>query len=171
MRKKTISFLLAAFCCGILAFIALVTISAMPREAFCGGTNFFLRSPAFDYGDKIPAQYTCDGEDISPPLEWGNSPAGTGYFTLIVNDPDAPAGNWIHWKVTYIPATFTGLREGIPKEEELPSGIKQGKNTWGTVGYRGPCPPGGSHRYFFTLTAYDGSGQVLGQAILMGKYR
>ena len=133
--------------------------------------TFKIWSPAFEYGDKIPSKYTCDGVNVSPPLIWENPPANTSYYTLLVNDPDAPAGNWIHWNVTYIPGHFKKLNEGVLTKSELPNGIKQGKNTWGTIGYRGPCPPGGTHRYFFTLKAFDKNGQELGKAVLMGKYR
>ncbi len=164
-RKKVISSIIIAL---VLAF----AMAYFSTKSYSGEKkDFTLSSPAFEYDTKIPSRYTCDGKDVSPPLTWKNAPPGKSYYTLLVNDPDAPVGNWIHWNVTYIPGNFKKLDEGVPTEPELPNGIKQGKNTWGTIGYRGPCPPGGTHRYFFTLMAYDKTGKQIGKAVLMGKYR
>ncbi len=116
---------------------------------------FEITSTAFAGGAAIPSRYTCDGEDTSPPLAWHGAPEGTRAFALICDDPDAPAGTWIHWVVYDIPATETGLAEGVPRQETLPNGAKQGVNSWGRVGYNGPCPPRGTHRYFFTLYALN----------------
>lgn len=116
---------------------------------------FELTSAAFASGATIPSRYTCDGDDLSPPLAWQGAPAGTRAFALICDDPDAPAGTWIHWVIYDIPATETGLAEGIPPQETLPGGARQGVNSWGRVGYNGPCPPRGTHRYFFTLYALN----------------
>ncbi len=158
--------------CPVFIIVFLIFSSIFIAQATCAEKSTFkLISPAFKYGDRIPSKYTCDDVDVSPPLVWENPPAKTSYFTLLVNDPDAPVGNWIHWNVTFIPGNFRKLEEGVPTSSQLPSGIKQGKNTWGTVGYRGPCPPGGTHRYFFTIKAFDRGGHELGEAVLMGRYR
>ncbi len=116
---------------------------------------FAITSAAFASGATIPPRYTCDGEDLSPPLAWQGAPEGTRAFALICDDPDAPAGTWIHWVIYNIPATEAGLAEGIPSQETLPNGARQGVNSWGRVGYNGPCPPRGTHRYFFTLYALN----------------
>ena len=116
---------------------------------------FALWSTAFSNGELIPVRFTADGDNISPPLEWECS-FEAGSFALVCEDPDAPAGNWIHWVVYNIPGCAGILEEGIPAEAELEDGILQGKNSWGNIGYGGPAPPSGKHRYFFTLYALDG---------------
>ncbi len=119
---------------------------------------FTLESPAFEHGAPIPVGHTCDGEDISPRLEWTEAPAVTKSFALLVDDPDAPVGNWVHWVVFDLPASARSLPEGIPKDGRLrdPAGAIQGKNDFGRLGWGGPCPPPGkSHRYFFKLLALD----------------
>ena len=148
---------------------------------------FYLISSAFSQGGAIPAQYTCDGADVSPPLSWGGGPAGTAAFALICEDPDAPVGNWVHWVVYNIPAGRDSLPEGLPAVGQLEDGTVQGVNGWGRTGYGGPCPPSGTHRYFFRLYALDSllelpaganaselreamSGHVLDEAELMGVY-
>lgn len=107
-------------------------------------------SPAFDYGARIPVQYTCDGPDRIPPLRWEGLPAGTKSLVLIMDDPDAPMGTWVHWVVFDIPPETQGIEEG-----QAPPG-RSGRNSWGRTGYGGPCPPRGKpHRYFFRLYALD----------------
>lgn len=118
-----------------------------------------LTSPAFAHEESIPAQYTCSGSDISPALSWGEPPAGTQSFALIMDDPDAPAGTWVHWVVFNIPASARGLAEALPPGETLPDGGVQGRNSNGNIGYNGPCPPSGTHRYFFKFYAL---GEMLG---------
>lgn len=147
-----------------------------------------LASPAFAAGGEIPRKYTCDGEDISPPLEWGAPPAGTRGLALIMDDPDAPAGTWDHWLLYNLPADARGLPEGVSPDATRPDGGRHGKNSWGRLGYGGPCPPSGQHRYFFRLYALDipldlpagankaqllaaMSGHILAQGELMGTYR
>lgn len=147
-----------------------------------------IKSSAFGSGEMIPVKYTCDGADFSPPLEWTAGPAGTKSFALICDDPDAPMGTWVHWVVYDIPATATMLAEGITREKELPGGGTQGVNDFRRIGYGGPCPPGGTHRYFFKLYALDAAlslkpgitkdqllkamkGRILAEAQLMGTYR
>ncbi|HAL44626.1 MAG TPA: YbhB/YbcL family Raf kinase inhibitor-like protein [Phycisphaerales bacterium] len=146
-----------------------------------------LNSTAFQEGQIIPLKYTCDGQNYSPPLQWGELPTGTQSIALISDDPDAPAGTWVHWLIWNIPAKRTELEENIPKIKELPDGVMQGVNSNGTIGYTGPCPPSGTHRYYFKLFALDTmlqlpdsvskailvdamNGHVLGEGSLMGKY-
>lgn len=114
-----------------------------------------ITSSVFKEGEPIPSKYTCDGEDISPPLKWSSLPEGTKSLALISDDPDAPVGTWVHWVIYNIPPTVTELEEGIPTDKELPSGAKQGMNDFKKIGYGGPCPPSGTHRYFFKLYALD----------------
>jgi Raf kinase inhibitor-like YbhB/YbcL family protein len=114
-----------------------------------------LTSDAFTHEGPIPAQYACTGSDISPSLTWSEPPAGTQSFALIMDDPDAPAGTWVHWVLFNIPASSRGLPEAVPSEGTLSDGSMHGKNSSGNLGYNGPCPPSGTHRYFFKLYALD----------------
>ena len=148
---------------------------------------FELMSPVFVAGEAIPLKYTCDGDDVSPPLAWSDPPAGTQSFALICDDPDAPVGTWVHWVLYDLPADARELPEAVPSDAELPDGGRQGNNSWPRIGYGGPCPPSGSHRYFFKLYALDTvlgldagatkkelllamEGHVLAQVELMGTY-
>jgi Raf kinase inhibitor-like YbhB/YbcL family protein len=150
---------------------------------------FTITSTAFRDGAAIPAKYTCDGVDVSPPLAWSGAPAGTRSFALIVDDPDAPAGTWVHWVLYNLPADVSELPENIAKVESLDlGGARQGRNDFRRPGYGGSCPPPGpAHRYFFKLYALDArlelkggaqkkeveaamEGHVLGSAQLMGTY-
>lgn len=113
-------------------------------------------SPAFKAQELIPEKYTCDGADISPPLVWKNFSKETKGFALIMDDPDAPVGLWVHWVVYNIPVEVTELPENIEKKEKIKIKnfeITQGKNSWPKIGYGGPCPPDKKHRYFFKLYA------------------
>ncbi|MDA2933605.1 YbhB/YbcL family Raf kinase inhibitor-like protein [Acidobacteria bacterium AH-259-D05] len=149
---------------------------------------FQLTSTSFNAGEHIPRKYSCDGEDVSPPLTWSDAPKGTESLALIVDDPDAPVGTWVHWVLYNLPAKIHALPEGISPDAELADGGRHGTNSWGRLGYGGPCPPGGTHRYFFKLYALDmvldlavGSdkeqllkameGHTLAQTELMGRYR
>ena len=115
-----------------------------------------VSSPAFKEGEKIPIKYTCDGQDVSPALTWGEPPVGAQSLALIVDDPDAPVGVFTHWVIFNIPSDSRQLVEVIPTQAQLPSGALQGKNDFGRIGYGGPCPPPGRpHRYQFTLYALD----------------
>lgn len=119
-----------------------------------------LSSIAFQDGERIPVKYTCEGQDISPPLMWSEPPPGTQSLALIVDDPDAPGGVFTHWVLFNILPDSRELPEAVPTQAQLPSGALQGKNDFGRVGYGGPCPPPGRpHRYCFTLYALD---RVLG---------
>ncbi len=122
-----------------------------------------LTSTAFSEGERIPAKYTGDGQDVSPPLSWSGLPERTKELALICDDPDAPSAEpWVHWVIYKIPADCGGLPEGVAKTAQLdePPGALQGRNSWPsgqTIGYRGPAPPPGHgvHRYFFRLCALD----------------
>ena len=114
-----------------------------------------LLSPAFENGDAIPVKYTCDGENISIPLVFENVPKEAKSIAIIMDDPDAPMGVFVHWVIYDIPASMQGLPEGIPGHPELEYGIKQGRNDFGKIGYGGPCPPSGVHRYYIKAYALD----------------
>ncbi|MBM4446169.1 MAG: YbhB/YbcL family Raf kinase inhibitor-like protein [Chloroflexi bacterium] len=119
---------------------------------------FVITSSAFVAGAKIPVKYTCEGQNVSPPLDWNQVPAGTASFALIVDDPDAPFGVFTHWVIFNLPPDTRGLPEAVPKDGKLASGALQGKSGAGKIGYFGPCPPSGSpHHYRFTLCALDKS--------------
>jgi Raf kinase inhibitor-like YbhB/YbcL family protein len=118
-----------------------------------------ITSSAFMHQAEIPTQYTCEGADISPPLSWNSIPNGTKSLALIVDDPDAPDPaapkmTYVHWVLYNLPVTSVGLQEAI-SATELPKGTEQGINDWNKIGYGGPCPPKGRHRYFFKLYALD----------------
>ncbi len=143
-----------------------------------------LHSPAFQHEGEIPSKYTCRGEDVSLPLSWEGVPKGTKSFALIMEDPDAPAGTWVHWVIFNIPPDVKKLEENI---RTLSAGAKEGINSWSKLGYRGPCPPHGEHRYFIRFWALDTildlpkgatsrdvrnaiQEHILGSAEFMGKY-
>ena len=121
-----------------------------------GETVLSVSSTAFQNGEGIPDNYTCQGQDISPPLAWGEPPAGTQSLALIMDDPDAPGDVFTHWVIFNIPSSSRELAEAVPAQAQLPSGTLQGKNDFGRIGYDGPCPPPLSrHQYVFTLYALD----------------
>ncbi|MEN6621894.1 MAG: YbhB/YbcL family Raf kinase inhibitor-like protein [Smithella sp.] len=145
-----------------------------------------IKSSAFAEDGMIPSKYTCDEQDISPPLEWKDFPADTKSFALICDDPDAPGGIWVHWIVYNIPSNISQLEED--QKPDQGDSILQGSNSWSRTGYGGPCPPKGTHRYFFKLYALNEvlplkpgmtkkellqsmKGHILAEAQLMGKYR
>jgi Raf kinase inhibitor-like YbhB/YbcL family protein len=146
-----------------------------------------LSSSAFAHEGNIPLRYTCDGADLSPPLAFGGVPAGAKSLVLVCDDPDASAGVWDHWVLFNLSPGTPGLPEGLPEAATYPDGSLAGKNSWGRTGYGGPCPPKGTHRYFFTLYALDApldlapgvakkdvlraaKGHILASATLMGRY-
>ena len=164
------------------------TVAFTPTEALPGidepALPFELISTAFEQGGPIPVKYSCDGEDISPSLAWGDPPAGTQSLALIMDDPDAPSRTWDHWIVLHISPELRELPEGV-KAGDL--GVIFGENSWGRSDYGGPCPPSGTHRYFFKLYALDTTlnldetagksqvmaameGHVLAEADLMGTF-
>ncbi len=148
-----------------------------------------LTSPAFENGGDIPKKHTCDGADVSPALSWSAPPAGARSFCLIMDDPDAPGGRWVHWVLYNLPAETRSLPEGVPKEKELADGTRQGRNDFARPGYGGPCPPRGpAHRYYIKLYALDArldlqpgaskadlekamEKHILAQGQLMGRYK
>ena len=165
----------------ILALLSILTLTA---EA---GMEIKLTSPAFKDSESIPSKYTCDGAEINPPLEWTNIPKGAKSIALISDDPDAPMGDWVHWVIFNIPVTEIGLKENIPHDPTLPNGAIQGVNSSRQIGYDAPCPPSGTHRYFFKIYALDTEltlkpgatkrgllkaieGHILSQGQLMGRY-
>jgi len=151
-----------------------------------------IRSTAFESGGAIPSRFTCEGRDLSPPLEWQGLPKGTKSLVLIVDDPDAPDPaapkmTWVHWVLADLPPETQGLDEGVAPRA-LPGGTVEGVNDWGRTGYGGPCPPVGRHRYFHKLYALDAvlalpqrptkaqveaamRGHVLAHAELIGTYQ
>jgi Raf kinase inhibitor-like YbhB/YbcL family protein len=153
-----------------------------------GGATMKLSSPAFSDGALIPAQYTCTGDDFSPPLAWSDIPAGAKSLALIADDPDAPVRTWVHWVIFNLPVTEAGLPQGVKGEKQLAGGGTQGTNSWRRIGYGGPCPPSGTHRYFFKLYALDTTmslgnntaaedlqaamkGHILAETQLMGRFK
>lgn len=119
--------------------------------------SFQLTSDAFANGQSIPAKYSCIGKNISPALAWTDPPVGTQSFALIVDDPDAPFGTWVHWVLYNILPDMRSLQEDLPitGKNVDPRAIFVGNNSSGDIGYDGPCPPSGTHRYFFKLYALD----------------
>ncbi len=180
---------------GIAAILALAVVlgpgagcseehgSARPGHEEGGqAMTFAIASPAFDNGQPIPPRFTADGADISPPLVISGVPEGARSLALIMDDPDAPMGTWVHWVVWNIPPETRRIEEG-----NLPPGAVEGRNSWGRNAYGGPAPPSGTHRYVFKLYALDGrldlpdetdkaallramEGHILAQAQLMGTY-
>jgi Raf kinase inhibitor-like YbhB/YbcL family protein len=166
-------------------------IVAQELNELAGGAAmaFTVKSPAFSPGAEIPKQFTCSGADVSPALEWSGAPAKTASFALIMDDPDAPVGTWVHWALWNLPASTRSLPQGVAKREQLEDGSQQGANDFRKIGYNGPCPPPGKpHRYFFRLYALDAKlslasgatrqeldaamkGHVVGQAEYMGTFR
>jgi Raf kinase inhibitor-like YbhB/YbcL family protein len=147
-----------------------------------------ITSSAFSNGEMIPARYTCDGSDVSPDLSWRGVPNTAKSLALICDDPDAPMGTWVHWVLFNIPAEAVGLPAEISSSATLENGARHGKNDFRRLGYGGPCPPGGTHRYFFKLYALDTElkldsgitkaqlveamqGHILVEAQLMGRYK
>jgi len=148
MVKKSSSFVGAA---GLQPLLLLILL-------FIGFDVFALNvtSDAFQHNGYIPDRYSCDAQGFSPSLSWDDVPSGTKSFVLICEDPDAPFKIWVHWVIFNIPAEVKSLKENISPDELKKTGIVQGNNDFGTLGYRGPCPPQGKpHRYFFNLYALD----------------
>jgi Raf kinase inhibitor-like YbhB/YbcL family protein len=176
--------------------------SAAPPPENPNRLTIELKCPAFAEGGMIPSRFTCDGSNHSPPLEWSGVPASARALALICDDPDAPGGTWSHWVVFNVAPQATGLREAVPAQESIPATstdgtepvgarlamARQGRNDFGKTGYGGPCPPGGTHRYFFRLYALDASldlqstatrsdvfkaieGHILAAGRLTGKYQ
>lgn len=161
----------------------LPALSAAPGQA-----PLVLESSVFQDGQAIPRRHSCDGENLSPALAWSGLPEGVVSLALLVDDPDAPGGTFVHWVLYNLPSISEGLDEGIAPGAALLSGGVQGINSWGQAAYGGPCPPSGTHHYRFTLLALDASldlpsganqpdvmraaeGHLLAEAVLVGTYR
>jgi len=146
-----------------------------------------LTSTVFASGQSIPSVYSCLGRSVSPPLAWSGAPGGAKSFALIMDDPDAPSGTFVHWVIYNIPQASAGFPEAVPGNPKLADGTLQGTNGAGRIGYTGPCPPSGTHRYFFKLYALDAAmdlpsgagkdqlltamqGHILAQGELMGTF-
>jgi len=159
-----------------------------PEEVGGNKMDIKVTSSAFEEGSMIPSKYTCDGDDVSPPLQWDAVPEGTKSVALISDDPDAPMGTWVHWVLFNWPAVSKEITENVPPDKTLPNGAKQGITDFHRIGYGGPCPPSATHRYFFKIYALDKmleldagadksallkamEGHILGQGQLMGKYK
>ena len=174
----------------VAILIGIIPVSLTLINLSAGGLDMAISitSSAFTDGAMIPKKHTCDAEDISPDLKWSGVPKEAKSLALICDDPDAPAGTWVHWVLFNIPADVTGLPAGISSEAVLKKGAHYGKNDFRKLGYGGPCPPGGTHRYFFKVYALDtllnlesGStkaqivaamkGHILAEGQLMGKYK
>lgn len=183
-----------------VAFSALVA-ALPPWQHVAASTRFYsssntdqtmsltISSPSFSNGGPIDKKFTCDGADVSPQLTWTEPPAGTRTLALLVDDPDAPVGNWNHWTIWNLPASLRSLPEGVSKQPHLPDGSAQGMNDFHKTGYNGPCPPANKpHRYYFKLFALDSKldlnseagkpelertmkGHILAQAEWMGTYK
>jgi Raf kinase inhibitor-like YbhB/YbcL family protein len=186
---RTATFARIALASGALATMPCAAPPALAQE---GKSMMTITSSAFVPKGAIPAHYTCEGRDVSPPLAWHGVPAGTKSLALVVDDPDAPDPAspkmiWVHWVVYDIPPSASGLAEAV-KPGALPPGTREGANDFGRTAYGGPCPPIGRHRYFFKLYALDLSlpglgraskaalekamrGHVLAEATLMGTYQ
>jgi len=143
----------------LLTIIAVGAVSCTPSEPELpdeGEMTLSLSSPVFQEGEDISITYTCDGQDISPPLTWGEPPSETQSFALIMDDPDATGGVFTHWLLFNLPADNRELPEAVPLDNELANGALQGKNSFGKIGYGSPCPPPGpAHHYRFTIYALD----------------
>ena len=173
----------------VLIFQAVIVFFAT-QPVTAGGNKMALEisSTAFSEGEMIPTRYTCDGPDVSPDLSWSGVPDAAKSLALICDDPDAPMGTWVHWVLFNIPSSESGLPAEIPPDEALENGARHGTNDFRRLGYGGPCPPGGTHRYYFKLYALDielnlnsgaskdqlldaMKGHVLAEGHLMGKYK
>ncbi len=181
--------------CYILAVFYLIAISVSPpwAQSQTRGVEpkqIEVKSGAFENEGMIPKVYTCAGKDISPPISWTGAPRETKSIVLIMDDPDAPGGTWTHWVIFNIPPETQSLAENVPRTASLPNGAVHAANSWGKrkMGYGGPCPPSGTHRYYFKIYALDTKlnlppgaplknvqnamkNHILAQGQLMGRYK
>lgn len=172
------------FACILAACTNITAATSTPQEV---PMSLTLSSSAFAQGKSIPAEFSCKGRDISPALAWTGAPANTASFALILEDPDAPGGTFVHWVIYNIPAVSNGLAEAVAPQPTFDDGTAQGMNSGSRRYYMGPCPPSGTHRYFFRLYALDTrldlaqgatadqlrkamQGHVLAQGELMGTF-
>ena len=177
---------------AVLCALPLLALVLAPGGASASSSRLSISSPAFAPNGAIPSKHTCEGEDVSPVLTFSGPPDGTKSLVLIVDDPDAPDPaapkmTWVHWVLYDLPPATSGLPEAVTPRG-LPVGAREGKNDWRRTGWGGPCPPIGTHRYFFRLYALDTllgdlheptkatllkamEGHLLAQAEAMGTYR
>jgi Raf kinase inhibitor-like YbhB/YbcL family protein len=176
--------------CAVFTLMVASAFSQTQHPApAAGATPFQIVSKSFPKEGNIPAKYTCSGSNVSPDVAWTGAPAATKAFALVLDDPDAPGGTFLHWLIFNIPGTVARLRPAIPKDPEMKDGTRQGKNDFDKLGYDGPCPPPGApHRYVFHLYALSAplnmkagdtrrqlgmamAGKVLAEAQLTGKFK
>jgi Raf kinase inhibitor-like YbhB/YbcL family protein len=184
-KRSFVFFLVPIFLCVCMIGIQAKQIEQIEKEG--NSMELEIKSTAFEEGGSIPRKYTCDGTDISPPLSWTQPPEGTKSLVLICDDPDAPMGTWVHWVLYSLSPDTLELPEDVPDKKEVLGGAMQGTNDFRRIGYGGPCPPSGTHRYYFTLYAIDSEpglgagatkkevltnieGHVLAEGQLMGRY-
>ncbi len=183
-RRQPALILLAALAVAAIAFAAVRLASDRSKEFLIDGSgNMKILSPAFDNNELMPSVYTCDGQDISPPLTISGTPERAKSLVLVVDDPDAAAGTWTHWTMWNIDPATAQIAENA-----VPAGAVQGRTSFGAKGYGGPCPPSGTHHYFFKIYALDAklklpadstsadleramNGHILDKAGLVGLYR
>ena len=183
MKRRMLTLFLVTSC-FVFCVMVLFNLTVTGGEAM----ELKIKSSAFNEGDMIPKKYTCDGADISPPLAWDAVPMNTKSVALISDDPDAPVGIWVHWVIYNIPPTIKELPENIPPHNTIENGAQQGTNDFRLIGYGGPCPPRGTHRYYLKLYALDKvldsepgltkahllkamEGHIVAQGQLMGRYQ
>lgn len=182
LKKLIIAGIILVVVCGVSLIVRKYFLHPPP------GPTLQLSSTSFQADTDLPAKFTCDGQDVSPALAWGNPPAETRSFAVIADDPDAPTKTVVHWVLYDVPASTRSLPEGLPKDAALPDGSRQGRNDHGSVGYSGPCPPPGpTHHYFFKIYALDSAielkpdagkedlerameGHILAQSQLIGRF-
>ena len=138
----------------VATFFLVWALAACASDTIQAPSTIQVLSKAFSAGGAIPARYSCQGENVSPDLAWSNLPAGTKTIVILCDDPDAPVGNWVHWVLYDLPASETGIADGV--KAAPPAGARHGLNSWNKPGYGGPCPPPGKpHRYFFKVYALN----------------
>ena len=175
------------FYIALIAFLTLAQNYAHSEEGMVA-MKITVTSNAFKDGGMIPGKYTCDGDDMSPPIDWSGLPPETKSIAMISDDPDAPMGTWVHWVIFNMPPQLKGLPEDVQPDKVLENGAVQGMNDSRQIGYGGPCPPAGVHRYFFKVYALDTKvslgpaatkkdlekamvGHILSEGQLMGRYK
>mgnify|MGYP000318300590 CR=1 FL=1 len=160
-RRRVLFFVIVVVILILVVGVFMYFLTTKPKVSLikilqASNKELVIKSPVLTPGQDIPVKYTCDGDDISPPLMWSNYPDNTKSFLLIMYDPDAPGGLFIHWVLYDIPSSINSISENIPKKEVIEGVGKQGINDFGYIGYGGPCPPPGSkHRYIFVILALD----------------
>ncbi|HUT66699.1 MAG TPA: YbhB/YbcL family Raf kinase inhibitor-like protein [Spirochaetota bacterium] len=181
---RRVFFLIASL---LVLTLAANTVCAKDKKKEGKPVDLTVESSAFQHGGMIPVKYTCDGTDVSPPITWTDGPEGTKSYAIICDDPDAPVGTWVHWVIYDIPPDVSSLPEAVPSKKALDNGADHGTNDFKRYGYGGPCPPGGTHRYFFKVYALDAligkgpglkkkellrlmEGHIVAKGELIGKY-